>query len=80
MWLDQLIEAFSSNNAVLTLKVVNLAQWKSENQHQIRFLVDALISRALRSRNGITEYFLLAHIRNSTQLDKHARLVDPLLL
>lgn len=79
MWLDHIIEAFSSNNTVLTLKIVNLALWKSENIYQIRFLVDSLILRALRSRNSITEYFLLGHIRNSQQLDKHSKMVDPLL-
>ena len=78
--LEQLIDTFGGNGGLLIGKFTNLVQAKTKSQHAIRFLVESLVLRAIRSKNPIIENKLLLSLRNNEQLPDHSKSVEDVLV
>ena len=75
MWLDQLILTFASASNTLAAKFINLARSKT-SPFEVRFIIECLVLRALRSKNSLIEYSLLVALRNSEELQDHSKAVE----
>ena len=68
--------SFSSNSNTLLTKFYNLINSWVQNPNQIRMIVEALILRSLRVKNGMSEYFLLLALKNTEGYEMHAKIVE----
>ncbi len=69
--IEELIDTFSGNAEVLWRKFYNIVKNKCENLFTVRFIVECLILRGLRSKNCMTEYFLLSNLKNNPELSSY---------
>lgn len=77
--MEQLIDTFAGNSSMLVLKFNNLIKPRAEDANEVRFVIECLLLRALRSKNGISECSLLVNLQNNELFPTIARIIDELL-
>ena len=75
---DLLVDCFLKNSGILVLKLTNLTKPRNSINF-VRNLVDSLVLRGLRSRQGVAEFSLLVALRNAGVAEHLSRCLEDLL-